>query len=320
MKRIVLIGMCAAVAALGLMGCEWSSTSGDESWSSAYDWVNFSGVYRGLGGGLLVTDYTTTPSIPGVTNTYSRTDSGGTMPARETTKSGRVSHGSIVPGSFMVSVGSIAQLSDPGKNGLLTGNGSGTVNYGGGTWAIEIDTFSTVDQNISISYSYTVARDGSTAGGAESGATRFSIYSFNVVHQGQHLTVTDNNGSVYTGRIKKMQSASGYQNTDITQVGTDEEGNDKSAKYTYQESPLPTDGDTIVATIECAGVSKAGMTVKLVGTLQGTVAASIFTGRRMDGTWIELGGKTGDISAQTEAVSIQTVILPEEGAEDTGGT
>lgn len=318
MKRIALIGMCAAAVALGLMGCEWTSTSDGESWSSAYDWVNFSGVYRGLGGGLLVTDYTTTPSIPGVTNTYSRTDSGGTLPARGTTASGKVSHGSIVPGSFMVNVGNIAQLSDPGKDGLLTGNGSGTVNYGGGTWAIEIDTFSTVNQSISISYSYIVARDGSTAGGADSGATRFRIYSFNVVHQGQYLTVTDNNGATYTGRIKKMQSASGSQNTDITQVGTDEEANDRSAKYTYQESPLPPDGDTIVASFECSGISKAGLSVRLLGTLQGTVAASIFTGRRMDGTWIELGGKTGDINAQTEAVSIQTVVVPVDGAEDTG--
>ena len=298
------------------MGCEWTSTSDGESWSSSYDWVNFSGVYRGLGGGLLVTDYTTTPSIPGVTNTYSRTDSGGTLPAHGTTASGKVSHGSIVPGSFMVNVGNIAQLSDPGKDGLLTGNGSGTVNYGGGTWAIEIDTFSTVNQNISISYSYIVARDGSTAGGADSGATRFRIYSFNVVHQGQHLTITDNNGATYTGRIKKMQSASGSQNTDITQVGANEEANDRHAKYTYQESPLPPDGDTIVATFECAGISKAGLSVRLVGTLQGTVAARIFTSRRMDGTWIELGGKTGDINAQTEAVSIQTVVVPVDGDEN----
>ncbi len=320
MKRMALIGMCAAVAALGLMGCEWDTGSDAENWSSSYDWVNFSGVYRGLGGGLLVTDYTTTPSIPGVTNTYSDTDSGGTLPARGTTASGQVSHGSIVPGSFMVSVGSIAQLSDPGMAGVLTGNGTGTVNYGGGTWSIEIDTWSTTDQPITISYSYIVSRDGSTGGGAESGATRFSIYSFNVGHQGQHITITDNNGATYTGRIKKMQSASGYQNTDITQVGADEERNDRAAKYTYQESSLPADGDTIVATFECTGISKAGMRVRMLGTFQGTVAASVFTGRRMDGTWIETGGKTGDINAQTEAVSIQTVTIAPEGTEGTEGT
>lgn len=214
MKRIALIGMCVAVAALGFMGCEWSSSSGNESWSSSYDWVNFSGVYRGADNSLLVTDYTTKPPP----NTAS-------------------------------------------------------------------------------------------------GASRFRIVSFTLFQQGQHLTITDNNGATYTGLIKKMHSASGYQNTDITQVGADEEGNDKSAKYTYQESPLPTAGDTIVASFECSGYSRAGLSVKIIGTLQGQVvlgisyatdteAARVFDGRSMDGTWIELGGKTGNIHGLAASIPV----------------
>ena len=303
MKRFAWIGIGVAALAVGIAGCSWETGDDATSWSSSYNWVNFSGVYRGVGGGLLVTDYTTTPSIPGVTNTYNETESGGTLPARGTSKSGKVSHGSIVPGSFIVTVGSIATLSDSGKAGVLTGSGSGSVDYAGGTWSIEIDTWSTVDQQISVSYSYTVSRDGTNAGGAESGATRVSIYSFNVSHSGQNLTITDNNGSTYTGKIKEIRSASGAENTDIEQVANDEKS---AGKITYYESELPEDGDAIVATFECSGVSSALMQVKIVGTFQGMVAASIFTSRRMDGTWIELGGKTGDINASTSEVAIPT--------------
>ena len=231
MKRMALIGMCAAVAALGLMGCEWDSTSGTDNWSSSYDWVNFSGVYRGTSGGLVVTE--------------------------------------------------------PGD---------------------------------------------STA----SGTTRYGVYSLNVSHQGQHLSFTDSNGATYTGRIKKMESASGFSNTDIPQVGGDEEGNDeRAAKYTYQESPLPANGDLILASFECTGYSRAGLSVRLIGTLQGTVGTSsamqgavdeessgvvgVFTGRQIQGTWIERGGRTGDVSAQAEAVSIPEVTTPPATTTPVGG-
>ena len=312
MKRIAWAGLCAAALAMGVVGCDWDTGSDAESWSSTYNWVNFNGLYRGVGGGLLVTDYTTTPSIPGVTNVYSRTESGGTIPARGTTASGRVSNGSIVPGSFMVRVGSIATLSDPGKAGVLTGNGTGTVNYDGGTWAITIDTWSDVPQSVSVSYSYTVTRDGTASSGAQSGATRVKIYSFNVQHNGQKLTIVDNNGSTYTGYIKQIRSASGAEATDIAQVV---EGN----KATYYESALPANGDAVIASFECSGVSAAFVQVKVVVTLQGEVANGVFTSRRMDGTWIELGGKTGDINASTYEVAIQTATENTEGTEGTEG-
>lgn len=305
MKRFALIGMVMAALAAGLVGCEWSTGEDATSWSSAYDWVNFSGVYRGIGGGLLVTDYTTTPSIPGVTNVYTRTESGGTMPKQSATASGSVSRRPIVPGSVMITVGN-ATLSDPGKAGILTGNGSGTVNYDGGTWSIQLD-LAAVDWDkanpISVTYSYTVATDGSTSGGAQSGATRVSIYSFSVTHSGQNLTIVDNNGATFSGKISQIRSLSGAQNTDIPQVSSDETAH--RAKATYYESELPADGDVVVASFEASGVSAAYIPVKIVGTFEGTVVAGIFASRQMDGTWIESGGKTGNINAQTESVAIQ---------------
>ncbi len=294
MKRFAWTVVGVAVLAAGIAGCDWESGSDATSWSSSYNWVNFSGVYRGIGGGLLVTDYSSTPSIPGATNTFTKTESGGTLAATGTTKAGQVAHGNILPGSFMVTVGNIAQLADSGKNGILSGNGSGTVNYDGGTWSISLDTWSPLDQNISISYSYIVTTDGTTGGGAQSGATG-KIFSFTLLHQGQHLTITDNNGAVYKGYVGEMRSSSGVENDD--------------------SKDLPTDGDTIIATFECLGTSGAGRNVKIIGTLTGTVAASVFTNRKMDGTWIEMPGKTGNVSGQTAAVTI--VSSPPETGEET---
>jgi len=321
MKRFALIGMVMAALAAGLVGCEWSTGEDATSWSSAYDWVNFSGVYRGLGGGLLVTDYTTTPSIPGVTNVYTRTESGGTMPVQGTKASGSMSHRPVVPGSVMITVGNNATLSDPGKTGILTGNGSGSVNYDGGTWNIEIDAeLADWDKAnpITVTYSYTVSTDGSASSGAESGATRISVYSFSVNHTGQNLTIVDNNGSTYSGKLSQIRSLSGAQNSDIPQVVDDEIS--ARAKATYYESELPADGDVIVASFEASGVSAAFIPVKIVGTFEGTVVAGIFTSRQMDGTWIESGGKTGNINAQTESVAIQVTPAAETPAEETENT
>jgi hypothetical protein len=321
MKRFALIGMWVAVLAVGIMGCNWETGEDATSWSSSYNWVNFSGSYRGVGGGLLVTDYTSTPTIPGVTNIYSATESGGSMPARGTKASGKVSHGSIVPGSVMITVGSNATLSDSTKDGQLGGDGTGGVDYEGGTWSIEIDA-ATVDfdkaNSIKVSYSYIVSRDGSSSSGARPGSTG-SIYSFQILHEGQHLTFTDNNGATYTGFISEIRSSSGAQNTDINQVGGDETANDTS-KLTYYESPLPANGDIIIATFECTGRSAALRNVKIVGTLHGAVAAGNFTSRRLDGTWIEMPGKTGDINGQTETIPITTTVTADTGTGSNGTT
>ena len=116
------------------------------------------------------------------------------------------------------------------------------------------------------------------------------------------MTFTDNNGATYSGYIGEMRTASGTERSD-------EEG-----KF------MPTDGDTMVATFECTGVSAALMQVKIVGTLQGTVAASVFTGRTLSGTWIEQGGKTGDINGQTTSIPVTTTTATATDATTTDTT
>ena len=318
MKRFAWMCALAAALAVGVAGCNWDTGSDAESWSSSYDWVNFSGVYRGAGGGYLVTDYTTT--APETNKVLSATESFGVLPAYGTSKSGSVDTDNlpIVEGSFRVQIGTTATLTDSG-NGVLSGDGSGVVSYSGGGWAVSnVPPDVTADRKVTVEYSYRVS-----PGGGQSGASGTSIYAFNVKHSGENLSIVDNNGSTYSGYISQIKSSSGAQNTDIGQVGADESANDSSraAKYTYSESDLPADGDSIIASFECSGVSKAGMQVKIVGTLQGEVAAGVFTGRRMNGTWVEAGGKTGDIYGTTSSMPIPTSSTatgtPEEIPEET---
>ena len=100
MKRIFTFALCAVAAAALLTGCEWSSSSEhNESWNDSYNWVNFSGTYRSAAGGILVTDYTSTPLVPGTTNNYNTTESGGTLPGGVTTGSGTTQKKPITPGS-----------------------------------------------------------------------------------------------------------------------------------------------------------------------------------------------------------------------------
>lgn len=378
MKRVLSMALCAAAAAALLTGCEWSSSSDkNEHWNDSYNWVNFSGTYRSLSGGMLVTDYTSTPLSPGSTNYYTATEnggtlpsgattgsgstrnkpitpgsfslvigdvvladngagvlsgnggsgtvsyaggtwsfkvdsgassetistseSGGTLPAGQTSASGTTKNKRIVPGSFTLTVGDVT-LSDDGSGKLSGAGGSGTISYDGGTWALSLDVtmWNPNPRSISLSYAYTksvasgardiivkygygVSRDG-TSGGARPGSTGKAIYSFVVAQQGQNLTITDNNGAKYTGRIKTLRSASGVAPT----------------------NSLPRDGDTIIASFSTEGTSAANMRVTIAGTFQGTVAANVFSGRTMQGTWIEAGGKTGDINGTTGSVSIPT--------------
>ncbi len=284
MKRIFTIALCAVAAAALLSGCEWSTSSEhNTSWNDSYNWVNFSGTYRSASGGMLVTDYTSTPSTPGATNTYTSTESGGVLPARTLAANGKASKHPIVPSSFTLSIGSDLAFSDDG-NGTLTGaGGSGTISYDGGTWTIKLDDVqeSMSRRNITISYAYQVSNSGS-ASGARAGSTGKAIYSFVVAQQGEKLTITDNNGAAYKGHIGGLRSTSGITST----------------------NSMPKDGDVIVASFSTEGTSAAGMKVTITGTFQGNVASGVFTGRTMQGTWIEAGGKTGDINGTTTSVAI----------------
>lgn len=122
MKRISVLPLLATATAALFAGCEWTSSSGESSWSGSYDDMNFAGTYRisslaqtGEGGGSTAATWTTT------------TEGGGTFAAGKTTASGKTGHNNVVPGSVKISAGGY----------VWTDDGSGNLNFNGGSAGTE---------------------------------------------------------------------------------------------------------------------------------------------------------------------------------------
>ena len=279
-------GLTLAAALVVTSGCEWSSGGGAGSWSDSYNWVNFSGTYRGIGGGVLVTDYTTTPGSPGTTNSVSEVTghtSLGPDGKANTVYSGKLSHGNIVAGTVTITIGTVISFQDNGAGGLTGGNG-GSINYGTGVYTVDCGSVVPA-AGISIGAAYQYAVEGSSgSGGAGSGASGATIYSFVVWQNGQDLQITDNNARTYS---PTMGSVSG------------------TLTSTNQSAIV---GDSIVAQFSVEGVSAANYKVTIAGNLQGVVggAAGVtyLNNRKMFGTWIEDGGRTGDVNGEASPIAV----------------
>jgi len=296
-------GLLLPLALVVLVGCEWDSSGEDDTWNSAWDWVNFSGVYRAGDGGLLVTDYTATPGTPGVTNNVT-SETVGSGNGVDTTYSGNFANSPVLPGTVTIVAGAFA-LVDDGAGVLADVGVSGTIDYGTGAWSIDLSGVPLASgEPIIASYQYSVS--GSAGSGAAGpGSSGTSIYTFTVHHTGNVLEIVDNNGSVYSGKFGRVETSGGQ--TTGGQVAL-------------------TIGDTVIGQFTASGTSAAGMEVDLVGTFQATVAdsstaTSSTTGdtatgpttvtvtladRTMFGTWIESGGRTGDINGFASPVTTTT--------------
>ena len=195
---------------------------------------------------------------------------------------GLLSSTPVLPGSLTIAIGSSYSVRDNG-NGGLTGSGlQGTIDYITGAWTIDFFG-NTVPQNTDIIASYNTTVAGTDIED-KPGTTGKTIYSFVVAQEGENLAITDNNGAVYRGGMGSVRSTSGAAQT------------------------TPTVGDVIVAQFTATGVSAAGMTVTIAGNFQGVVAGGTsgfsLEDRQMLGTWIEDGGKTGDVKGVAPAVAI----------------
>lgn len=274
-RKWIQAGVTVSLLAV-ICGCDWSTSGDDDSWSDRYNWVNFSGVYRGAGGGALVSTYSTTPasstSVFTVTGERIATGNGS-----KTVFNGTVKSGNLVAGSFSVSTAGY-QLNETG-GGALSGNAgsSGSIVSGTGAWSVDFG--GTAPDNgapIYASYQYTAKTD--TGTGGSSGKT---IYSFVVTQEGNKLSFVDNNGAVYSGNFGSVRTTQG------------------ASRDTPSDSGTPAVGDTVIGSFEVNGTSAAGYPVTITGTFQGTVGANLqLTGRVLNGTWIEKGGKTGNVSGQ----------------------
>ena len=294
------MGAAAALLVAGWVtsGCDWQAGSSSETVSDRYNFANFSGVYRAANNSILISDYTSFPEAgsAGSTNTVTGEVIGSTT-AGVSVYSGVLAHGNILDDSVQVQAG-VFVLNDDGS-GALAGNGkTGTIVYQTGAWSINLAGEWPADGTpITASYRYAVGgTSGSTAGinPNNPGVSGAAIYSFNVTQSGNSITIVDNNGATYSGKISSIRSTGGVS-SDIASTA----------------NPQPADGDTLVASFEASGTSAAGRKVKIVGSFQGVVdyatsggttggatAASLprLTTRTLGGTWIESTGVTGTIN------------------------
>lgn len=295
------MGAAAALLVAGWMtsGCDWQAGSSSETVSDRYNFANFSGVYRAANNGLLISDYTSYPEAgsAGSTNTVTGEVIGSTS-AGDSVYSGVLAHANVLDNSVQIQAG-VFVLNDDG-DGALAGNGkTGTIVYQTGAWSINLAGEWPADGTpITASYRYAVnGSSGSTAGinADNPGVSGAAIYSFNITQSGNTITIVDNNGATYSGKISTIRSTGGV-----------------SSDQASATSPQPADGDTIIASFEASGTSAAGVKVKIVGSLNGlvdyattgggtggsTTSASLprLTTRTLGGTWIESNGVTGTIN------------------------
>lgn len=220
-QAITKIFATAAFCAVVFAGCEWTSSSSEDSWSDSYDNMNFSGTYR-MGINVISSgDVGTPPSTPGTTNTYrsfSRTESVGSYNPARTAYSGKL-HGGVVEGS--VSITANGYIYTDNGSGVLVGNtagaGNGTINYESGAWGFTINGAFSNSGTITAVYSFTeeVAGDsssGNTPIGETPSASVASIKAITITQTGQHLRMMMSNGVTMEGRFGKVNqiAAGGY--------------------------------------------------------------------------------------------------------------
>lgn len=279
--KSLLVLIATAVLAGLFVGCEWEMSGDDDTWDMSGGWVNFSGVYRAGDGGLLIRlGFETVQS-------FGFTWLGAGDGARRTFSTSLTP--TVVPGSVTVSDG-FESFTDGGSGGGSTGTvstttgtgvlvgdqgGSGSVNYQTGAITVTFNTEPGLDVGIWCSYLFERRPDGGSIGDSVQGST-LPIFAFTVTQIGDQITITDDNGNSYDGRISVLQTSGGGGGT--------------------------TSG-TAVGQFEAWGTS-GGLAVRIVGTFQGaftaptaTEDAGVLVNRTLDGTWIETGGMSGSINA-----------------------
>jgi len=310
MKNMVRNAL-VTVMGLAMVGCEWSGggSGGGGSWSSRYNFVNFSGSYRGS---PLVSKYSMTSgsssSAAGTVNVSS--ESKGNVSA--TSFAGQCNLTPVKPGSVHLFIGGgvDGQFTDNGSGGLSgtynVGGGvmlsaSGSINYDNGAYGIVLGPAggSAVGKPVTITYTVITGSSSVAPTSGEPGSSGVTIYAFNVEQEGNKLRIVDNNGSVYEGRFGSIR----------TTGGTDQDSVNASFS----------NGDQVMATFEANGESAAGIGVKMTGNFQATISGvssstsgdsttthMTLGGRTILGTWMEDGGATGDINGMAASVGTTT--------------
>lgn len=323
MKHLTRNTLAALALVSGVLaGCEWGGGGDDNSWNDSNNIANFNGSYNG-NGGYLVSDYTSSGSSASLSSTggvsyTAYSESGGSTGVNRVQLQGRTSHGSVKPGSLTIVVAGISLTAHDNGDNTLSGayvigvtnlNATGHIEYDTGVWTLQLASPG-LSASREITQYYEAAGDASSpSSSSSSGASGVSILVFNVQQSGNKLKMIDNNGSVYTGTMDTSRSTG---NADANSQGT-----------------VMNNGDQVIAPFSASGKSASGMYVNMTGNFQGSIAgvstvterganntiirktSMSLTNRRIMGTWIEDGGKTGNISGVSPSavdVTLGTVV------------
>ena len=253
----------------GVVGCEWQGGSGGvgSNVSAGYA-ASFAGTYVAPGGGYVVA----LAAASGFTNVNTSQQIGTGPVGGGTHFQNTLSHTPVVPGSVSVSwTGGVA--GDDSKGNLVKSGNVGTINYQNGF--IDIATVPSVAVNVPVIVTYAYVANSTP--GTTPGVTTLALQ-----QQGDTITITDNNGTTYSGTISPSLTSAGGALTTAN------------------------DGDTITSQFSVSGQNAAGVNVTMTGNLQATAkgaaatatAAStvVFINRKIFGTWIDSNGVTASVN------------------------
>ena len=123
------LALATAFAAL-FVGCEWTGSSDSDSWSNAYDAMDFSGTYRAVTTATDIGSSTSETTTTDGNTFYTTSQSGGSFVSGANTASGQAAHGNIVPGSFQASAGGYIWSDDGSGKLVFTNPNSGSSSSG----------------------------------------------------------------------------------------------------------------------------------------------------------------------------------------------
>lgn len=199
------VSLSLVALAVLFAGCEWTGTSGSDSWSGSYDEMNFGGTYR-------MTRVTTVGTSDSSDTQPVQTMRFGSTDAQQYRYNGSIGM-AVIPGSVSISIAGVGTFSDLTSDGNLTPteglNGTAKITYGSGDWMVELD------QNPGGGHAITAQFQASPLASGSSAYTYTGIdtTSFNptyvtaitVSQTGQNLTMTFNNGATMAGKFTSVR-------------------------------------------------------------------------------------------------------------------
>lgn len=132
------LALSTAFAAL-FVGCEWTGSSESDSWSSAYDAMNFSGTYRAVTTATQLSDSTTDTTEVTDTSFATVQENSGSFATGKNVASGKTQYANLVPGSFSAAVGDLV-WNDDGSGKLVFTNPNSGASGGGDSDTYDIVT------------------------------------------------------------------------------------------------------------------------------------------------------------------------------------